>query len=113
MDVISEGACGRFLVKGYVEGEQTAGGNGTSVELSIKAGMLRDCAGDVFPAASAAGTVSDRCLTALLSATKSMPSACQPYIGAHSSIAAKKLHKWHSLWCALRMNHAARRCHTQ
>ena len=70
--MISEGTCGRFLVKGYVEEEQAAGGNGTAVALSIKAGTLRDCAGDMFPAASASGTVSDRCLTALLFTNKSM-----------------------------------------
>ena len=80
VDVISEGTCGRFLVKGYVEEEQTAGGNGTAVALSIKAGTLRDCAGNVFPAASAAGTVSDRCLSAVSSTTRVPSSAWQSHM---------------------------------
>lgn len=61
VNVFPESTCGQYIIKGYVE-QQVSGGNSTNVTLSIDNGMLQDCAGSRFPAATASGTVPNRCL---------------------------------------------------
>jgi hypothetical protein len=60
LDILPEAACGHYLIKGYVQQQAAAGTSSTAAALSISAGVLQDCMGNAFPAASMLGSVPNR-----------------------------------------------------